>query len=129
MAVINNTNIQILKYPGQMFGAKIQTPEVALDNAQAAHFVIESGEGTATQGKVQIMARRDGTDKESVLIREEDITIGANTENKIVVAAREIAHDEKCHVYLVIPNMNAANIVGCIFAVLTNERYSTEPER
>ena len=126
MAVINNSNIQVLKYAGAIFNEDIQTPEVTLDNAQAAHFVITSGEGTPVTAKVRIMAKYTGNDAEPVLIREEGITIGDHAVNKIVVAAREICHDEKDSVYLTIANPNAPDIVGVIIALLTNERFSTE---
>ena len=61
---------------------------------------------------------------ESVLIRTAEVKIGGGTDNKIVVAARELAHDELCSVYLKIPNANSA-VLGSILVVLTNERYSS----
>ena len=130
MAVIRNSNVQVLKAPGTIFNAKIQTPDVLMDNAQAAHFVVSSGEGATTNVTASVYAKRAGSDKEPVLVREVPITLGGSTDNKIVVAAREICHDDKNSVYLVIPNTSvAAAIVGSIFVVLTNERYSTEPAR
>ena len=127
MAIIRNSNITILKAPATIFGAKIETDPVLLDNAQAAHFVISTGEGTEAKVKAEVRAKRDG--KDSILIREEEILIGGNADNKIVVAARELCKEEKYSVYLVIPNANAPTIVGSIFVVKTNERYSTEPAR
>ena len=124
MAIIRNLDIRILKAPAAIFGAKIETEPVRMDNVQAAHFVISTGEGAAAKAKVQVMAKYG--DKDSVLVREEEISIGGNTDSKIVVAAREICKEEKNSVYLAISNANAPNIVGSIFVVKTNERYSTE---
>jgi len=124
MATIQNQTIKMLKYPANIFGARIQTEGITLDNAQAAHFVIASGEGTQTKVTAQVMSKRLGKDTEPVLVREQEITIGGSVENVIVVAARELAHDEKCSVYLVIPNASAPTITGCIYAVLTNERFN-----
>ena len=91
--------------------------------------MVSTGEGATAQAEVQVYAKRTGTDKEPVLISEHKITIGGNTESKIVVAARELAHDEKDSVYIVIPNANAPDIMAAVFVVLSNTRYSTEPER
>ena len=129
MAVIRNTNVQVLKNPGAIFNAKITTEEVNLQNAQAAHFYITSGAGARVNGKAQIYAKRVGTDKEPVLVREFEVSIGENQKTEIVIAARELCHDEKNSAYMVIPNLGSASIVGSIFVILTNERYSTEPAR
>ena len=123
MAVIRNLDIRVLEAPAAIFDADIETDKVALDNGQAAHFVIATGEGAAVAADASVYGVRG--DGESVLIRTAQIKIGGKAENKIVVAARELAHKEFCSVYLSIPSASSADIIGTIFVVLTNERYNS----
>jgi len=122
MAIIRNSITQVLVRPGTIFNAKITTPKIKMDNFQAAHFNIISGDGATKTLTAQIYGAREG--KESIMLREAEITIGGNTDTIIVVAARELCHHELDSAYLVIPNGQAADKLGTIFAVLTNERYA-----
>ena len=123
MAVIRNLDIRVLEAPAAIFNADIETDAVQLDSGQAAHFVVATGEGMVQTLTASLYGvRGDGDEK---LIRTAEIKIGGSVENKIVFAARELAHDELCSVILKIPNASAADIIGSIFVVLTNERYSS----
>jgi len=122
MAVIRNLDIRVLNAPAAIFDVDIETDKVQLDSGQAAHFVIATGDGAVVNAEVSIYGVRG--DGESVLIRTAQIRLGGNAENKIVFAARELAHSELCSVYLTIQNASS-DIVGTIFVVLTNERYSS----
>ena len=124
MAIVRNSNIEILVAPSTPFGAKVQTREIKMDNHQAAHIVVTTGEGAVAKVTAQVYGKKTGKDKESVLLQERELAIGGNSENQFVVVARELAHDELDSIYLVIPNANAGSITGTIFAVKTNERYA-----
>jgi len=123
MAVIRNLDIRVLEHPSAIFNADIETDRVALDNGQAAHFVVATGSGTVQTLTASLYGVRGDGDEE--LIRTVEIKIGDNAENKIVFAARELAHKELCSVFLKVPNASDADTIGTIFVVLTNERYST----
>jgi len=123
MAVIRNLDIRVLEAPAAIFNADIETDRVALENGQAAHFVIATGEGTVQTLTASLYGVR-GDDGGEELIRTAEIRIGGNAENKIVFAARELAHKELCSVFLKIPSASDADTIGTIFVVLTNERYS-----
>jgi len=123
MAVIRNLDIRVLNAPAALFDAEIETDKVQLDSGQAAHFVVATGEGAVQTLTASLYGvRGDGEEK---LIRTAEIKIGDNAENKIVFAARELAHNELCSVFLKIPSAGDADIIGTIFVVLTNERYSS----
>jgi len=122
MAVIKNLDIRVLNAPAAIFEADIETDKVQLDSGQAAHFVIATGEGAAVSADASVYGVRG--DGDEVLIRTAEIRLGAGAENKIVVAARELAHSELCSVFLKIPSADS-DIVGTVFVVLTNERYSS----
>jgi len=122
MAVIRNLNATAIVAPGEIFNAEIQTEAVQMDNAQAAHFFIASGDGTSSKVVGQVMGKRD--DREDFHIREFDVEIGGNATSAVVIRAREIASDDGTSVYLRIPNAERDNVPGAIFVVKTNERYS-----
>jgi len=123
MATIRNLSFRVLEAPAAIFNAAVTTDPLELDNGQAAHFVIATGEGTVQTLTASIYATKDDNQKQ--LIRTAEIKIGDNAENKIVVRAREIAVHELRDVYIEIPNASDSDIIGTIFVVLTNERYSS----
>ena len=124
MAVIRNVNAQVLIAPAAIFNADIQTEAVQMNNAQAAHFIVTSGAGDATEVTGQVMARR--AEREDFHVREFTVTVGGNAMSKIMVAAREIASDDGTSVYLRIPNAEREGVQGAILVVKTNERYSSD---
>lgn len=124
MAVVRHLTTEVLVAPGEIFNTDIQTEAVPMDNAQAAHFIIASGEGTQAKVTGQVMARR--ADREDFHVREFDVAVGENAENKVVVRAREIASDDGTSVYLKIPNAEQAGVQGTIIVIKTNERYSND---
>ena len=123
MAIIRNLDIRMLNAPSAIFDAEIKTDEVQLINGQAAHFVVATGEGTVQTLTASLYGIKG--DRDPIFIRTAEIKIGEMAENKIVFAARELVHHELDSVYLEIPNANDADIIGTIFVVLTNERYSS----
>ncbi|MCL2555453.1 MAG: hypothetical protein FWE03_00340 [Firmicutes bacterium] len=123
MAVIRNLDIRVLEHPSAIFNAEIKTDPVKLYSGQAAHFVVTTGEGTVQALTASVYGVRG--EGEPILLRTTEIRIGDNAENKIVFAARELAHHELDSVYLSIPSGGDATMLGTIIAVLTNERFSS----
>ena len=124
MAVIKNSNTEVLVAPAAIFNAEVKTKEVMLDNFQAAHFVVATGAGTGTTVKAQIVMT-NATGEEKVQV-EKEIIIGQNHTTKIVGVAAKLAHDGFDRVYLKIENAQEADMLGAVMVVLTNDRYSQE---
>jgi len=123
MAVIRNLDIRVLNAPAAIFNAEIETTPVKLDSGQAAHFVVATGEGAVQNLTASVYGVKGEGDP--ILLRTAEIKIGDNAENKIVFAARELAHHELDSVYLSIPSGADATTLGMIFVILTNERYNS----
>jgi len=121
MAIIRNLDIKVLNAPGAIFDGEITTDKVKLDNGQAAHFVVTTGEGALKVVTANVYAVKEN--KEPVMLQSAEIKVGASSTTRIVIAARELSRDEMDSVYLVIPSADADDINGSIFVVLTNERY------
>jgi len=125
MSIVKNSEVRVLIAPAaDIFNAEIETEKVGLDNFQAAHFVIASGEGTAVKVNAQVIATDEDGENEKVLA-EREITVGGKATEKIVVDADYMAHDNFDRVYLKVDNAGTADIPGTVFVILTNERYST----
>ena len=123
MSIIKNTEVKVLVKPAKIFNAEITTEKVVLDNFQAAHFVIATGAGSPAVVVAQVIATNE-TGTEEKIIAEKEINIGEERDNKIVVDADCIAHDDFDRVYLKVANASDVDTIGVIFVVLTNERYS-----
>jgi len=123
MSIVKNTEIEVLIAPANIFNAEIETDTVMLDNFQAAHFIIASGEGTGAKLTAQIVGTNEDGENEKV-IAEREISIGDKAVEKIVVDADSLAHNDFDGVYLKASNAGDADIIGTVFVVLTNERYS-----
>lgn len=124
MSIVKNSEVKVLVAPANIFGAEIETDEVTLDNFQAAHFVIVSGEGAGAKVTAQIIATDEDGENEKILA-EKEITIGGKATEKIVVDADYMAHDNLDRVCLKVANAEKADIPGTVFVILTNERYNT----
>lgn len=112
--------------PGAIFNAEIETDIIGLDNFQSAKIVVASGEGTAKTVTAQVIATYADEEGEEKILQEKEITIGDNAETSFIVDADKFAHNGHDAVYLKIANAEDANILGCVFVVLGNERYSAE---
>jgi len=123
MAIIRNLDIRVLEHPSTIFNAEIETDPIRLDSGQAAHFVVATGEGTVQSLTASVYGIKG--EGEPILLRTTEIRIGDNAENKIVFAARELAHHELDSVYLSISSGGDATTLGTIIAVLTNERFNS----
>lgn len=124
MSIYLTNKIELLIENGKIFDAGIKTKAIKLDNFQSAKFVISTGEGETATTKARILAvLQDGTEQS---IKEQDITIGANTQTDIDVVANELAHYEATSVKLEIDAIVDNTIYGGVVVVLGEPRYAVE---
>lgn len=132
-----------LKIPGTIFSSPISTNEIELKNYGEVTFLIESGEGTEGITTV-IVQGRSGTDgelinvpflfaeknDEFVEVNEEgqEITIGGTSGAvkfyRVKVTDGLLASKEVDRIKLNLTEVDGSTVVGAIYAILDDPRYS-----
>ncbi len=123
---LETNKIEIIAEPGSSLASAIETKEVKLDNYQSAQIVISTGEGDTATTKASVVAiLPDATEQE---IKNEEITIGGNTESRINVVANEIAHYDATSIKIKIDAVASTTVTCGIIALLGEPRYAVEKE-
>ena len=123
---LETNKIEIIAEPGSSLASAIETKEVKLDNYQSAQIVISTGEGDKATTKASVVAiLPDATEQE---IKNEEITIGGNAENRINVVANEIAHYDATSIKIKVDAVADSTITCGIIALLGEPRYAVETE-
>jgi hypothetical protein len=126
--IIKRPITNVLAGPAAIFNAEINTDNISMSNFGSVKFVIATGAGTAQTVSAQIVATMSDGSADEKVIRDSQITLGDNTTSSFLVSSSSLAHIEYDQVYLKIANAASADMLGCVFAVLGNERYSAEAE-
>lgn len=132
-----------LKVPGTIFSSPISTNEIELKNYKEVTFLIESGEGTEGTSTVTIQGKKgvDGDaldvpflfaekNNEFVEVNEEgqEITIGGTSGAvkfyRVKVTDMLLASREIDRIKLNLTAVDGSTVVGAIYAILDNPRYS-----
>ena len=123
---LETNKIEIIAEPGSSLASAIETKEVKLDNYQATKIVISTGEGDETTTTARVVAiLPDATEQE---IKNEEITIGGNSESEINVVANEIAHYDATSIKIKIDAVENTEVTCGIIALLGEPRYAIEKE-
>lgn len=123
---LESNKIEIIAEPGTSLASAIETKEVKLDNYQSAQIVISTGEGETSTTKASVVAiLPDATEQE---IKNEEITIGGNTETRINVVANEIAHYDSKSIKIKLDAVAETSVTCGIVALLGEPRYAVETE-
>lgn len=122
MSQYNTNQIKVLKDGGAIFASAIETEEVKLDNFQSAKVVISTGAGEAKTTTAKVVAILPGGNEQD--IKEQEITIGNDTETIINVVANELAHYDATGFKVKVDAVASSEIVGTIVVALSEPRYS-----
>lgn len=123
---LESNKIEIIAEPGTSLASAIETKEVKLDNYQSTQIVISTGEGETSTTKASIVAiLPDATEQE---IKNEEITIGGNTETRINVVSNEIAHYDSKSIKIKLDAVAETSVTCGIVALLGEPRYAVETE-
>ena len=132
-----------LKVPGTIFSSPVSTNEIELKNYKEVTFLIESGEGAEGISTLTIQGRNgdDGQlinvpflfaekDGEFIEVSEEgqEITIGGTSDAvkfyRVKVTDMLLASKEVDRIKLNLTAVDGSTVVGAIYAILDNPRYS-----
>ena len=123
---LETNKIEIIAEQGSSLASAIETKEVKLDNYQAAKIVISTGEGDEATTTARVVAiLPDATEQE---IKNQEITIGENSESEINVVANEIAHYDATIIKIKIDAVADTEVTCGIIALLGEPRYAIEKE-
>jgi hypothetical protein len=132
-----------LKVPGTIFSSPVSTNEIELKNYKEVTFLIESGEGTEGTSTLTIQGRKgvDGealdvpflfAEKNNELVEVEEsgktITVGGTSGSvkfyRVKVTDMLLASKEVDRIKLNLTAVDGSTVVGAIYAILDNPRYS-----
>ncbi|QCX34666.1 hypothetical protein FDN13_13685 [Caloramator sp. E03] len=132
-----------LKVPGTIFSSLVSTNEIELKNYKEVTFLIESGEGAEGISTVTIQGRKgvDGealdvpflfAEKNNELVEVEEsgktITVGGTSGAvkfyRVKVSDMLLASKEVDRIKLNLTKIDGSTVVGAIYAILDNPRYS-----
>lgn len=132
-----------LKVPGTIFSSPVSTNEIELKNYKEVTFLIESGEGAEGISTVTIQGRKgvDGealdvpflfAEKNNELVEVEEsgktITVGGTSGAvkfyRVKVSDMLLASKEVDRIKLNLTKIDGSTVVGAIYAILDNPRYS-----
>lgn len=119
---LETNKIETIAEPGSNLASVIKTKEVKLDNYQSAKIVVRTSEGDIATTKVSVVAILPDTTEQE--IKNEEITIGGNTETVIYIVANEIAHYESTSIKIQIDAVPETSVTCSIVALLSEPRYS-----